>query len=117
MARIVEDSYQWTLTGSTGSFGGKAYKVGPEAGAFSFYFAGTFGSSATGSTAAVATVQVQAAFGSSAGPWISMGAASTLSHANSVTLHQFTGPLEWVRPYCSSLSASTETITCRLYAN
>ncbi len=114
MARIAEDSYKWAVT-STG--GGKAHKVGPEAQNFSFYFSGTFGSSATGSTAATGTVQVQAAFGSSAGPWISMGSASTLSHTNSVTLHQFNGPLEWVRPYVSAQSASTETITCRLYAN
>lgn len=114
MPRIYEDSYRWTVT-STGA--GKAHATNPEASQFSFYFSGTFGSSATGSTAATATVQVQAAFGSSAGPWISMGVASTLSHTNSVVLHQFAGPLEWVRPYVSAQSASTETITCRLMAN
>ena len=117
MPRIFEDSFKWALTGSTGSFGGKAHRVGPEASNLSFYFTGTFGSSATGSTAANGSVQVQAAFGSSAGPWISLGAVSTLSHGTPAVLHQFSGPLEWVRPYCSSLSASTETITCRLYAN
>jgi len=114
MARIAEDSYKWAIT-STGA--GKAHRTGPEAQSFSFYFTGTFGSSATGSTAATATVQMQTAFGSSAGPWISMGSPSTLSHGNPAALHQFNGPLEWVRPYVSAQSASTETITCRLYAN
>ena len=114
MPRISEDSFKWTIT-STGA--GKAHKVGPEASGLSFWFAGTFGSSATGSTAATGTVQVQAAFGSSGGPWVSLGSASTLSHTNSVTLHQFNGPFEWVRPYVAAQSASTETITCRLVAN
>ena len=114
MPRISEDSFLWTVT-STG--GGKAHRIGAEASFLSFQFTGSFGSSATGSTAATATVQVQACFGSSEGPWVSMGSASTLSHANSRTIHQFTGPLEWVRPYVSAQSASTETITCRLVAN
>jgi hypothetical protein len=114
MARISEDSYRWSIT-STGA--GKAHRVGPEAANLSFWFAGTFGSSATGSTAATGTVQVQTTFGSSGGPWVSLGSASTLSHTNSVTLHQFNGPLEWVRPYVLAQSASTETITCRLVAN
>lgn len=114
MSRIVEDAYRWAIT-STG--GGKAHLISPSAASLSFWFAGTFGSSATGSTAATATVQVQATFGSSAGPWASLGSASTLSHTNSVTLHQFSGPMEWVRPYVAAQSASTETITCRLIAN
>ena len=114
MPRIVEDSFKWTIT-STG--GGKAHRVGAEASGLSFWFDATFGSSATGSTAATGTVQVQACFGSSAGPWASLGAASTLSHTNSVVLHQFNGPFEWVRPRVVAQSASTETITCRLIAN
>ena len=114
MPRIVEDAFAWTVT-STGA--GKAHKVGSEASNLSFWFSGTFGSSATGSTAATAIVQVQATFGSSGGPWASLGAASTLSHPNAVALHQFSGPIEWVRPYVSAQSASTETITCRLIAN
>lgn len=115
MPRIVEDNFLWTHTGSTGS--PKAHKVTLEASNLSFWFSGTFGSSATGSTAATGTVQVQAAIGSSAGPYVSLGSASTLSHTNSVVLHQFSGPLEWVRPRVVALSASTETITCRLIAN
>src|SRR5574343_99067 len=105
MPRITEDNYAWTVT-STGA--GKAHRVSNEASNLSFWFSGSFGSSATGSTAATATVQVQAAFGSSNGPWASLGAASTLSHTNAVALHQFSGPLEWVRPYVSAQSASTE---------
>lgn len=114
MPRIREDSYKWTVT-STGA--GKAHQVTGEASNLSFWFSGSFGSSATGSTAATATVQVQATFGSSGGPWVSLGSASTLSHTNAVVLHQFSGPLDWVRPYVSAQSASTETITCRLFAN
>ena len=114
MPRIVEDAFKWTVT-STGA--GKAHQVTEEASNLSFWFSGSFGSSATGSTAATATVQVQTCFGSSAGPYVSLGSASTLSHTNSVVLHQFSGPLEWVRPYVSAQSASTETITCRLVAN
>ena len=48
MPRIIEDQFRWTHTGSTGS--PKAHKVNPEASAFSFWFSGTFGSSATGSS-------------------------------------------------------------------
>ena len=114
MARISEDSYRWSIT-STGA--GKAHKVGPEAASLSFWFAGSFGSSATGSTAATGSVQMEATFGSSAGPYVGLGSVSTLSHTNSVALYQCSGPLEWVRPRVSVQSASTETITCRLIAN
>ena len=114
MPRISEDSFKWTIT-STG--GGKAHQVGPEATSLSFWFSGTFGSSATGSTAATATVAMQATYGSSAGPWVTLTTTSTLSHPNSAVLHQSSGPLEWVRPYVSAQSASTETITCRMLAN
>lgn len=114
MARIVEDSYAWSIT-STGA--GKAHRVSAEASALSFWFVGSFGSSATGSTAATATVQAQATFGSSGGPWAALASASTLSHPNSAVVVQVSGPLEWVRPYVSAQSASTETITCRLIAN
>ena len=114
MSRIVEDQYRWTVT-STGA--GKAYRVRGEAANLSFFVSATFGSSATGSTAATATAQIQATFGTSGGAYVGLGTASTLSYTNPTAVHQFSGPLEWVRPYVSVNSASTETLTVRMLAN
>jgi hypothetical protein len=114
MGRVVESAYRWTVT-STGA--GKAYLVRSEAAHLSFFVSGTFGSSATGSTAATATAQIEATFGSSAGAYVSLGTASTMSHGTPAALHQFTGPFEWVRPRVSAQSASTETLTFILLAN
>jgi hypothetical protein len=106
MARILEAKQGWTISGTTG--GGKAYQIGPEASLISVYF--------TSSSGCTATVQLQTCAGSSAGPWVGMGSSTALS-SGATTVHQFSGPLEWVRPYCSAIKASTDVVTVTLIAN
>jgi hypothetical protein len=105
MARILEAKLGWTLT-STGA--GKAQKIGPEASLVSCYF--------TSSSGCTATVQLQTAAESSVGPWASLGSASALSTGQTV-VHQFNGPLPWVRPYMTTLKASTDVVSVTLIAN
>jgi len=106
MARIKEAGVNWTFSGATG--GGKAYKLTAEASLISVYF--------TSSSGCTATVQLQTCAGSSAGPWIGLGASTALA-ASAGAVHQFSGPLEWVRPRCSDIAASTDIVRVYLLAN
>ena len=106
MARILEARQKWTITGTTG--GGKAYKLGPEASLISVYF--------TSSSGCTATVQLQTTVGSSDGLWVGLGSSTALS-SGAMTVHQFSGPLEWVRPYVTTIKASTDVVTVTLIAN
>lgn len=106
MARIVEAQMGWTVSGTTG--GGKAYKLNGEASLITCYFASSSG--------CTATVQMQTCVGSSAGPWVGLGNSTALS-TGAAAVHQFSGPLEWIRPYCSDIKASTDVVTVRLLAN
>ncbi len=105
MARILEAHRVWTCS-STG--GGKAYKPTGEASLFSVYF--------TASSGCTATVQLQSCAGSSVGPWVGLGTSTTLSTGATI-LHQFNGPLEWVRPFVTAIKASTDVVTVTLLAN
>jgi hypothetical protein len=104
MPRITEAKLGWTLT-STGA--GTAQRITDEASLISCFF--------TSSSGCTATVQLQAG-PTSAGPWASLGSASALSTGATV-VHQFNGPLPWVRPYCSAIAASTDVVSVLLIAN
>lgn len=107
MARILEAKVGWTFTGTTG--GGKAYRLSPEASEVTVYF--------TTDTGTTATMQLQTCAGSSAGPWAGLGASTAMS-TDLTVVHQFSGPLEWVRPYWSGAAAtSSDVVTVRLIAN
>lgn len=106
MARILEAKMAWTFTGTTG--GGKAYRLTPEASDVTVYF--------TSSSDCTATMQLQTRAGSSAGPWAGLGNSTALSTGLTV-VHQFSGPLEWVRPYCQAISSATDIVSVNLLAN
>jgi hypothetical protein len=106
MARIKEAAAKWTITGTTG--GAKAYKLPAEASLITVYF--------TSSSNCTATMQMQTAVGSSAGPWVGLGNSTALS-TRVTAVHQFSGPLEWVRPYCSDISSATDVVEIALLAN
>lgn len=61
------------------------------------------------------TVRMEARAGSSAGPYATIGGTSTSLSTSQVSLQQFAGPLEWVRPYCQA--KTTGTITVELFGN
>ncbi len=107
MARILEAKHAWTFAQSTGA--GKAIKLSPSVANISVYF--------TTSSGCTATVQLETAAESSEGPYASLGSASALSTGSAV-LHQFSGPMEWVRPRVASMStASTNAVRAFLIAN
>ena len=106
MPRILEAKRVWTITGTTG--GAKAYNPSPMASYFSCYF--------VSSSDCTATMQMQTAVGSSAGPWVNLGASTAIS-TGAAALHQFNGPLEWVRPYCTAISSVSDVVTVTLIAN
>lgn len=98
----LELSHKWTLS-STGT--AKAINCGGIATAF------TLGLET--SSGCTATVVFQHRMGSSAGPYSAMGSTS-LSTGGFNTL-QFAGPLQWVRPRLSDLTAgSTHVVTVYL---
>ena len=105
MARICELAQRWT-TSTTG--GGKAVKVSLSAASFSVYF--------TTSSGCTATVGLQTCAGSSAGPWVGLEASTAMS-SSATLLKQYSGPLEWVRPYVTAIKASTDVVTTYVFAN
>lgn len=108
MARILEAKAAWTFTGSTVASAGKAVALTPEASLISVYFASSSG--------CTATVQLQTAVGSTLGPWVGLGTSTALS-TGALALHQFSGPLAYVRPYLTAIAASTDVVTVTLIAN
>lgn len=60
-----------------------------------------------------ATIRWETRAGSSAGPYAVLGSTSLSTGA--VNLHQFAGPLQWVRPYC--VAKTTGTLTAELFGN
>ena len=98
----LEVSHKWTLT-STGT--GKAINCRGIATAFSV--------GVETSSGCTATVVFQHRMGSSAGPYSALG-STALSTGAFQTL-QFTGPLQWVKPRVSDLTAgSTHVVTVYL---
>lgn len=61
-----------------------------------------------------ASVRFEARAGSSAGPY-GVVAPSTALSTGAVSIQQFSGPLEWVRPYCSA--KTTGVLTVELFGN
>ena len=108
MARILEGKQGWSFTGSTVASAGKAYKLTPEASLISVYY--------TSSSGCTATMHLESCAGSSAGPWAVLGSSQIMSTGLTV-LHQFSGPLEWIRPYCTAIAKSTDVVTVLLIAN
>ena len=105
MPRILEAKQKWTFSGDTVACAGKAYHIGPEASAFSIYY--------TSSSGCTATVNLQSCAGSSAGPWAVLGSSQNMSTGETY-VHQFSGPLEWVRPYLTAIAKSTDVVTVTL---
>lgn len=100
---MLEASNQWTFTGSTGT--GKAFNC--RGYAQSITFAMETSSGCTG------TVQILHRLGSSAGPY-SVMSSNALSTGECLT-NQFVGPLEWLKPRLTDLTAgSTNVVTVRL---
>jgi len=106
MSRICEARQTWTFTGTSG--GGKALELSPSAASLSVYF--------TTSSGCTATVALQTCAGSSAGYWVNMEASTAMS-TGAALLKQYTGPLEWVRPYVNAIKASTDVVMVYLRAN
>ena len=106
MSRICEARQTWTFTGTSG--GGKALELSPAAASLSVYF--------TTSSGCTATVALQTCAGSSAGYWVNMEASTAMS-TGAALLKQYTGPLEWVRPYVNAIKESTDVVMVYLRAN
>ncbi len=106
MPKILEARQTWTFTGTTG--GGKALQLSPSVDRISIYF--------TTSSGCTATVALQTCAGSSAGYWVNMEASTAMS-TGAALLKQYVGPLEWVRPYLTSIPASTDVVIAYLRAN
>jgi hypothetical protein len=103
---ILEAHSVWTLT-STGT--GKAVSLSPGTRQLSAYY--------ETSSISTGTIQLQTRAGSSAGPYVGLSASTVIS-TGAVLLQQFSGPLEWVRPYCSALStAAGSQIRVTLWGN
>ncbi len=104
---VLESHAKWTFSESSGVIGGgKAHNSRAFPALYSFY-----GQTGEGCTA---TIQIQTCAGSSAGPSTSLGTASALSTSGAVLI-QFSGPLEWVRPYCSM--KTTGTLSVEMFGN
>jgi hypothetical protein len=102
---ILENSFKWTFT-STGT--GKAFNTR------GFSQAVTFGIET--SSGCTATVQILHRIGSSAGPNSVMN--STALSTGAFVTQQFLGPLEWVKPRLTDLTAgSTHAVTVYLLGN
>lgn len=103
---ILESAQTWTFTGSTGT--GKAFN------ARGFGRAFTFG--AETSSGCTGTVVWLHRMGSSAGPYTSLH--STALSTGAFVTQQSNGPLEWVKPRLSDLTAgSTNIVRCYLMGN
>lgn len=99
---MLETSMKWTFTGSTGT--GKAHNCG---GAESLTFGIETSSGCTG------TVALLHRMGSSAGPYGTLS-SNALSTGQFLT-DQFLGPLWWVKPRLTDLTAgSTNVVTVYL---
>lgn len=102
----LESARVWTFTGSTGT--GKAFNARGYAQAF------TFGIETSGG--ATSTVELQHRIGSSSGAYSVMH--STALSSNVFATAQLLGPLEWVRPRVTTLTAaSTNVVTVYLLGN
>jgi hypothetical protein len=104
MARCVEINHRWT-TSSTG--GGKAIKASPTFTHLTAYF--------TTSSGCTATVVLQSCAGSSVGPWASLEASTAMS-TGACLVKQYSGPLEYIRPYVTAIKASTDVVTTDIRA-
>jgi hypothetical protein len=105
---MVEAQQTWTFTTSTGARTGKALELSGAIANISVYF--------TTSSGCTATVALETCAGSSAGPWVGMEASTILS-TGATLLRQYSGPLDWVRPSLTKLTASTDVVTVYLLAN
>ena len=61
-----------------------------------------------------ATARWESRAGSSAGPYALVGSSTDLT-TSAMSIQQFAGPLEWVRPYCAA--KTTGTLTAELFGN
>ena len=103
---MLETSGKWTFTGSTGT--GKALNVRGYAQGL------TFGLET--SSGCTGTIQILHRMGSSAGPYSALS-SNALSTGEFLT-DQFMGPLEWVKPRLTDLTAgSTNVVTVYLMGN
>ena len=103
---IIEASRKWTFTGSTGT--GKAFDGRGVARNWSFGM-----ETSSGCTASVTLLH---RMGSSAGPYSTLTSTS-LSTGQFIT-SQFFGPLEWIKPRLTDLTAgSTNVVTVYLMGN
>jgi len=57
------------------------------------------------------SIRMEARAGSSAGPYATITGTSTSLSTSQVSLQQFAGPLEWVRPYVTAKTSGTITVT------
>lgn len=103
---ILEASNKWTFTGSTGT--GKAFNTRGMSQGLTFY--------CECSSGCTGTIQIQSRGGSSAGHYATL---STVNMSTGVPVaDQFMGPLEWVRPRLTDLTAgSTNIVTVYLLGN
>jgi len=102
---ILETSHKWVLTSTTAP---KAVNIKGYAMSLTFGFETSSG--------CTATVCVQHRMGSSAGPYSALSSQALSTGA--FQTQQFLGPLEWVKPRVSDMTAgSTHVITVYLYGN
>lgn len=103
---LLENDHEWTFTGSTGT--GKAFNARGYARTL------TFGAETSSGT--TGTVQWLHRMGSSAGPYATL--ASTALSTGQFWTVQNNGPLEWVKPRLTDLTAgSTNIVRCYLMGN
>ncbi len=108
MGALESASMIWTFStaASTGAVGLKAFDAQGVSERFSVIYEAGPGSSAT--------LRMETAMGSSAGTYVPVTGTST-AVSTSVSLQQFAGPLQWIRPYATV--KSTGALTVRLMGN
>jgi hypothetical protein len=108
MGALESASMVWTFStlASTGAVGLKAFNAQGISERFTVIYEAGTGSSAT--------LRMETAMGSSSATYVPVTGTST-AVSTSVSLQQFAGPLEWIRPYATV--KSTGALTVRLMGN
>ena len=103
---VYEWVYTWTAAAANTTGALTAVEVSGEPERFTFYF--TTGPGCT------ATIQMQTAAESTLA-YVSMGSSAANLTTSACEVHQFSGPLQWVRPYITA--KTTGVLTVHGFAN
>ncbi len=104
---LLQTSMGWEFPATTSTGALKAYNLKGYSQQISFY--------AEAGPGCTATLRLETRAGSSAGPYVNLTTTALNLDTSGITVVQFVGPMEWVRPYCTA--KTTGTLTVRLLGN